>query len=84
MESRTRLTREEVGDIIASVFQYNGRSPTTIGFYDAAGNVVDFVAEVACNVQGLKVRTVPEGTEYDQLRQMTEDAIGRIHDKRSQ
>jgi len=78
MDTRTRLTRKEVGDLIASVFQYNGQVPKEIGFYDVNGKVIDFFAEVVCGSPGLRVRTTPDNDEYENLHRMTEDAISNI------
>lgn len=76
MESRTRLSREELADIVASVFQYNGKEVTDIGFFNSDGKPIDIYVDVVCGSPGLSVRVQPEERDpYGALHEMTKEAL---------
>jgi len=75
MESRTRLTHEDVAALLESVYVYNGYTNVrTIGFYDEQGQPIQFIAEVVCDVPGLKVRVAPD-EDASSPEDMTRKAI---------
>lgn len=77
MESRTRLTHEDIASLLESVYVYNGYSAVkTIGFYDEHGQSIRFVAEVVCDVPGLKVRVAPDDPNGPE--DMTRRAIAQL------
>ncbi len=75
MESRTRLSREELADLVVSVFQYNGQQVTDIGFFSSDGKPIDLYVDVVCGSSGLSVRIQPEPDAYAAVREMTKDAL---------
>ena len=69
METRTRLSRAELADVLSGVFAYNGMKTTDVQFL-LDGAPVDVVAEVVCEAPGLVMRVEPEDHRDPLVRQM--------------
>lgn len=59
------ISRDELCDLVASVLQYNKKTATEFRFVTTDGETImrDFVVEVACESNPIKVRVLPEDND---------------------
>jgi hypothetical protein len=74
------ITRDELCDLVASVLQYNRKVATEFRFVGMDGEVMmrDFVCEVACESEPIKVRVVPDD---EQTLGLAMDSAARMIDQ---
>jgi hypothetical protein len=75
METRTRLTADDLVQIIAGVFAYNDIEVTSVDF-DIRNDTI--AAEVLCEAPALRVRTSPDSAEAQALARMTDDILAKM------
>ena len=78
MKTCTRLSANELVDMVAAVCEYNGLEPKVVRFVDDDDLLIEPLwCEIECESPGLAVRTSDSQQETDRLAAQT-DAVGRM------
>lgn len=63
MTSQTVLTMQEVADLVASVFEYNGKKVEAFSFQRNGESITFDRLVVDCGSESMKVRVLPDSDE---------------------